>query len=222
MQKRLAIHLCYSSIYDVIIDFKVGESLTSFGVHRGLLRRTSSSFNEQLSASETTDGGVVAQCIVLKNEEPEVFRHFSIWLYSEKIISESETYKDLSWRMIIEVYSFAERNGIRSLQNTCIDTVVKKINDGGLFPGQADVNSLWKCTGDVFRLRRLLLDLFAAHCDLTNAMRNSGSYHAQFLRGLVETLYELKAKGTMDDSVDFWKKRKHYYVDDKKNPILLD
>ena len=222
MQQRLTIHLRYSPIYDTIVEFKVGESLVSFGVHRGLLQRTLSSFNEQLATSEINDGGVVAQCIVMKNEEPEVFRRFSFWLYSENIISESEKYKDLPWGTIIEVYSFGERYGISRLQNKCVDTVIKKIKAGGLFPSQTDINSLWRRSGNFFRLRRLLLDLFASGCKLTQAMQTTGSYHVQFLEGPVTTLYESKVQGTINDPIDFWQKRRNYYVDDSQNPILVD
>lgn len=209
-------------IYDTIIDFKVGENRTTFGIHRGLLRRESSFFREQLSKSETAGDGNAAETVVLKDEDPDIFRRFNTWLYSEKIISESETYKNLPWGVVIEVYSFAERIGIRRLQNNCVDAVIRKRRDGGLFRAQGDVNTLWKRPGNLFRLRRLLLDLFATGCNLTSAMANNGSYHPQFLQGLVQTMFEMKAQGRIYDQVDFWKKRRIYYVDDNENPILLD
>ncbi len=106
--------------------------------------------------------------------------------------------------------------------NACVDTVIKKRREGGLLPGQADINTLWKVRGNYFRLRRLLLDLFATECKLTSATANNGSYHPQFLQGLVQTLYEMKKKGTIYDRVNFWQKRQHYYVDDNENPIVVD
>lgn len=158
----------------------------------------------------------------MKEEDPDVFHRFIVWLYSEKVISELETYKNLNWEAIIAVYAFAERKGIPRLLNTCVDAVIKKRRDGGLFPGQTDVNTLWECTGNVFRLQRLLLDLFATGCNLTDAIARNGSYHPRFLQGLVLILYEMKAKRTMYERVDFWQKRRNYYVDDSENPILLD
>lgn len=158
----------------------------------------------------------------MKEEDPEVFRRFKNWLYSDKLISESETYKNLPWEVIIEVYSFAERKGIPRLQNKRVDTVIKKREDGGLFPGQADVNTLWKRTGNFLRFRQLLLDLFATECDLRNATTQNGPYHPQFLQGLVRVLYEMKETRTIYIQVDFWQKRQKYYVDDNQNPIVLD
>lgn len=158
----------------------------------------------------------------MKDEDPGIFRRFNTWLYSDKIISASEAYKSLPWEVIFEVYSFAERIGIPRLQNKCIDTVIMKRRKRGLFPAQGAIDMLWKCTGNVFRLRKLLLDLFASECNLTNAIANNGSYHRTFLQGLVLNLHEMKKKRTVYDQIDFWKKRQKYYVDDSENPILLD
>ena len=160
--------------------------------------------------------------IVMKDEHPDVFRRFVSWLYSQTIILESEVYKDLPWDVIIDVYSFAARSSIRGLQNTCVDTIIKKRRNGGLFPGQADLNKLWKLTGSIFRLRRLLLDLFATQCNLANAIANNGSYHLKFLQGLVLTMYRMKLEKTIYEEVDFWQKRQDYYVVDSDNPIVLD
>ena len=215
-------HLHYSPFSGAIVDFKIGENQDSFAIHQDLLCRASTFWNEQLSTSETKEGEIVAQVIELHNGDPQIFLRFHIWLYSEKITSESESCKDIPWRIIINVYAFAERNGIPRLQNTCIDTAIRKITEGGLFPNQVDVNALWKCKGDVFRLRRLLLDLFASECNLGQAIANNGSLHSQFLGGLVQVLYDMKVEGTTNKEVDFWRKRHDYYVNGTDNPIVVD
>ena len=46
-----------------------------------------------------------------------------------KIISESETYGNLPWQVVIDVYFFAERTGIPRLQSNCLDTVIKKTRE---------------------------------------------------------------------------------------------
>lgn len=219
---RLTIYLHYSSIYDVIVDFKIGETRQGFGIHRGLLCQASSKFRERLLKSETVEEGIVAQVIELKKEDPQIFGLFHTWLYSQKITLESKSCKDLPWRVIISLYSFADRIGVPRLQNACIDTAIRKRRDGGLFPNQTDVNTLWKIPGKVFQLRRLLLDLFAAECNLGNAMASNKSYHPHFLQGLVQVLYEMKMKTIIYEEVDFWKKRKEYYVIGNNDPIVID
>lgn len=199
----------------------VGETGIQFWIHRGLLCRASKYFREELSSRET-DGGIIAIPIILKEEDPDIFRRFKDWLYSDKIISELETNKNLPWSDIIAIYAFSERRGVPRLQNNCIDTTIRKREEGGLFPGQADINTLWKTPGQVFRLRRLLLHMFATDCDLKHAIAKNGAYHPRFLQGLVQTLYDMKEKNTIYDEVDFWHKRQTYYVDDNDNPIILD
>ena len=193
-----------------------------FGIHRGLLRQASKFFRTELALNEKTESGVVAQVVVLKDENPEIFRRFKDWLYSRRVISGSETYKALAWSELIAMYTFGDRKGIPRFQNSCVDAIMRKRNEGGLFPGQADVNTLWTASGRVIRLRRLLLDMFAAECNLKNALATNKVYHPEFLQGLVQTLYDMKEKQTIYDEVDFWKKRRNYYVDDNDNPIVVD
>ena len=193
-----------------------------FGIHRGLLRRASKFFRMKLATSETAESGVVAQIVVIKDENPEIFRRFKDLLYSGKIVSGSETYKALAWSELIAMYSFGDRKGIPRLQNSCVDAIIRKRIEGGLFPGQADVNTLWRSPGHVSGLKRLLLDMFAAECNLKNALATNRGYHPGFLQGLVQTLYDMKERQTIYDQADFWKKRKNYYADDNDNPIVVD
>ena len=175
-----------------------------------------------MNTDEEKDNTTHTISIIMEDEHPDVFSRFVSWLYSETIILESEAYKDLPWDVIIDVYSFAARSSIRGLQNTCVDSIIKKRQNGGLFPGQGDLNKLWKLAGNVFRLRRLMLDLFATQCNLTSAIANNGSYHPKFLQGLVLTMYNMRQEETIYKKVDFWQKRQNYYVDDGDNPIVLD
>ena len=177
----------------------------------------------ELAPCETTEVGVVAQVVVIKDENPEIFRRFKDWLYSGRVISGSETYKALAWSEIIAMYTFGDRKGICRLQNSCVDAIIRKRNEGGLFPGQADVNTPWTtASGQMSRLRRLLLDTFAAECNLRNALATNRVYHPGFLQGFVQTLYDMIEKQTIYNEVDFWKKRRNYYVDDNDNPIIVD
>ncbi|KAF6227511.1 hypothetical protein HO173_012251 [Letharia columbiana] len=177
------------SIYDAIVTVKVGGLAQKVGIHRGLLRRASRFFREQLTVDATMEDGVSAQVVFLLEEDVHVFRRFKDWLYSGRIISEAETNKDLTWSDLIAIYEFAERREVPQLQNTCVDTVIRKRREGGLFPGQGDVNTLWKASGQVFRRRRLLLDQFATSCNLKNAIAHNGGYHPKFPR-VVDSLYD--------------------------------
>ena len=186
------------------------------------MRRVSEFFRKELAPSEKTGSGVVVQVIIIKDENPEIFRRFRDLLYSGKVISGSETYKALAWSDLIAMYMFGDRKGIPRLQNSCVDAVIRKRDEGGLFPGHADVNTLWRASGQGSSLRRLLLDMFAAECNLKNALATNTVYHPGFLQGLVETLYNMKEKRTIYDEVNFWTTRRDYYVADNDNPIVVD
>ena len=201
----------------------MGEAAKDFWIHRGLLCRESKFFREKLAFSETTEGSTVAQVVIVKEEDPEIFNRFKEWLYDKKIFLGSETCKTLAWSTIFAVYVFAERKSIPRLMNACVDTVIKKRRAGGLLPGQEDVNPLWKVSGKVFRLRRLLLDLFTTTgCNLKDAIAKNRSFHAQFLQGLIQNFYDMKKHETIYDEVDYWQKRQKYYVDDSEHPIIVD
>lgn len=195
---------------------------TSFGIHRGLLCRASRVFREWLAFSETSEEGLVSQIMVLKHERPDIFCRFKDWLYSGKIISESETCEGLAWSDLIAVYTLAGRMEASRLQNSCVDTAIKKGKEGGFFPAPKDVNALWEAPGRVLKLQRLLLDMFATDCNLGQAMTTNRSYHPNFVRGLVQTLYDMKEKLTVYDKLDFWKKRRNYYVEENDDLIIID
>ncbi|CAD6592959.1 MAG: hypothetical protein ASARMPREDX12_006620 [Alectoria sarmentosa] len=194
------------TIYDTIVTVKVGEVEANFGIHRGLLCRASNFFQEKLASVEATEDGACRSYLYHKGRRPR----------------ESETNKNLARSSIINLYIFAERKGIALMMNTCVDTVIRKRKEGGLFPGQADVNTLWKSPGKVFMLRRLLLHIFARECNINQAIAANGSYHPKFLQGLVQILYDMKDKKATYARVDFWGKRQQYYVEDAANPLLLD
>ena len=201
---------------------KVGKPESDFPIHRGVLRHASKFFNEELANSVMTVNGMIDHVVTISNEDPEIFGRFKNWLYTNSMISEAESHKELAWCTIISTYLFAERNGIPRLQNHCVDVVIRKRQEGGLFPAKEDVNTLWKAKGTVFRLRRLLLHLFATECNLQHAIEDNGSYHKDFLQDLVLILYGITRKQDTNKQVDFWVRRQIYYVDDVENPIILD
>lgn len=109
--------------------------------HRGLLRRVSTFFRDKRASSGTREDEIVAQVTTVKEEDPRILRRFKNWIYSGKIISETETHKSSPLSDVIAVYIFGERQGILRLLNTCVDTVSEKRNEGALLPGQAEINN---------------------------------------------------------------------------------
>lgn len=225
----------HRSDYDDIVFVYVGDDLKSFGIHKGLLVKASTFFKAALSTSFEPENNVKSEdsvevmpyedrpnAISLVKEDVAVFKRFKDWLYTDKIITRTETAKDLLWSIIIDIYVFAVRRGIPRLQNSCIDVAIQKVNEGGLFPTQAIINALWKTTGPVWPLRRLFLQLFAAKCSLKTALANNQGYCQRFLHDLVIILYEMKRDEKNGTEVDFWKARHMWHVNMAENPVDID
>ncbi len=197
----------------------VGPELIRFDMHEGVLRKISAWFKNTLDAASTANDQ--PKTVDMADEDPAIFKRFNEWVYTQKLCTETEILKELPWSTIFDIYTFAERRGIPKLQNACINVAIRKANNGGPFPSQDVLNPLWKTTGKVSQLRLLLLELFAAKCDLKAALVRNGGFHHRFLHDLVIILYEMK-EGDLEEDPDFWKRRHKYYVNTPDNPVALD
>ena len=188
----------------------VGSERTRYDIHEGVLCHTSAWFKDRLnSVSSTTNQ---PKDIHLPDEDPAIFRRFNLWVYTQKLCNGTETPKELPWSV---------KRGVPKLQNACIDVIIRKAKSDVLFPNQEILNPLWKTKGKLSPLRWLLLELFAAKCDLKAALARNGGYHHKFLHDLVIMLYEMK-EGDLEEDPDFWKMRHKYYVSTPENPVALD
>lgn len=107
-------------------------------MHEGVLRQKSTWFKDALEKASRAKGDKNDRCdqpraINIAEEDPAIFRRFNDWIYTQKLCTEAETPKDLSWTTIFDIYTFAERRGIPNLQNACINVIIRKVkNDGPL------------------------------------------------------------------------------------------
>ena len=204
----------------------VGPERTRYSIHEGVLYQNSAWFKDALDTISANIGGEKELCdtpkaITLADEDPVIFRRFNEWVYTAKLCTATETPKEIPWNTIFNIYTFAERRGIPKLQNACINVIIRKAKNDAPFPSQEMLNPLWKTTGKVSPLRLLLLELFAAKCDLKAALARNGGYHHRFLHDLVIILYEMK-EGDLEEEPDFWKRRHKYYVTTPESPVALD
>lgn len=221
---------CCSTVYDDIVFVKVGHSATKFGIHRGLLTKSSEWFKrvldpvykiEEEDVFISSDGS--STVVILATDDDTVFARVSTWLYSNQFFTTNDSYTTVSWRHVIDVYIFAVKKQIHRLQNSCVNAVILKQKRGSLFAGQDNINHLWKNEGPgLTPLRRLFVDMFVASCGLKTAIHGNTGFHPSFLRGLIIKFYELKRDGTTKEKLEFWRKKKDYYVHGSDNPIPLD
>ena len=158
----------------------------------------------------------------LMHEDPDIFARFTSWLYRSEFLSPDETKDDVSWAHLIGVYLFAVSKGIPQLQNACIDLTIRKTKDGGMFPDEDIVNSLYRVDVKAGLLRNLLVVLFATCCELKSTILHNRGYHHTFLNWLVIELYEMRKKKSGTKGQDVWRMRAKYYAPDPENPIAVD
>lgn len=218
----------HSKTYDDIIFLKIGPEAAKFAIHRGLLTKHSSYFEKILKqgyAADSTDVAVTleedSKVLNLPDIHPETFARVNSWIYSQHFRIQGETWKDIEWQHLINVYLFAVQTGTAILHNTCMDATILKVQDGALFPGQGTINALWNTSINVTPLRKLFVRLFAAHCDLKSAILSNPAYHPTFLNQLVIEMYDMLSNGIKPDEVNIWKMRKQYRMHGPGNPIAI-
>lgn len=213
-------------MFGEIVFVFVGPERIRYGIHEGALRQNSAWFKDALGTISADNEGQGEPCdqqksVNLADEDPAIFRRFDQWIYRQRLYTAAETPKELPWSIIFDTYTFAERLGIPKLQNACIDVIIRKAKHGAPFPSQEMLNPLWRNTGKISPLRLLLLELFAAKCDLKAALARNMGFHHRFLHDLLIILYEMK-EGDLEEEPNLWKMRHKYYVSTPENPVALD
>lgn len=145
--KRLHSHFEYMVFVDV------GAEQKRYAMHKGLLCSRSGYFKAALAGSfrEAED-----QVVTLDDEEPETFRMFNAWLYTDVLVEDSDPLA-ISWSSLFNIYIFAEKRIIPLLQNAAIDAIIRASKKEN-FPSE-EIRHAWAMTGEKSSLRKLLVDL---------------------------------------------------------------
>ena len=161
----------------------------------------------------------------LPEDDPEMFAHFELWLYTGNILESHESVKDITWDVLTRIYSFGEARGIPELQNAAIDVYIDKYYASSKIPIHL-LNFIYENTLDSSPLRNLLVDLMTCEAVLTDSQwfdeQTQPLYPQQFLFDLVKSLYEHGA-GTKNKVIGFKALRSNYHVhDDGKKEVSHD
>lgn len=145
--KRLHSHFEYMVFVDV------GAEQKRYAMHKGLLCSRSGYFKAALTGKfrEAED-----QVVTLDDEEPETFRMFNAWLYTDVLVEDSDPLA-ISWSSMFNIYIFAEKRIIPLLQNAAIDAIIRASKKEN-FPSE-EIRHAWAMTGEKSSLRKLLVDL---------------------------------------------------------------
>ncbi len=197
--------------FDDIITIKVGPAAKEFKLHEGLLCDASSYFTAALRGKfiESHD-----RCVVLPEDDANVFEHFQFWIYTGNLLETSEPPIKISWEILIGLYHFGDARDIPALQNAAIDLIIDKEHASNHLspPWLRQIYQMPKKSP----LRRLLAD-FMAHLAKLDAEpwiseNMKASYPREFLLDLTAALYELSS-GQRKRIKSFKAIRSEYHVE---------
>lgn len=122
-------------------------------MHKGLLCSRSGYFKAALTGNfrEAED-----QVVILDDEDPETFRMFNAWLYTDVLVEETDPLA-IPWGLLFNVYVFAEKRIIPLLQNAAIDAIIRAHRQEFIPP--IELRRAWASTAERSPLRKLLVDL---------------------------------------------------------------
>lgn len=212
----------------MIVWIKIGSATTPFAVHRELLIKASAFFSSALNKPNieaesdgtyhvTPEAG--SHMVHLPNDSYEVFERFNHFLYAQKqLLREGEKADDLSWTHVIDVYIFAIKRQIPSLQNAIINISIRKHAEAKNLPSPSEINRLYRVGVKAPNLRALFIDLFIKDCNLEHTLRKHRNYHPQFLTAMLIKLYLKNQKAEESQGKGMRKKikRDRYYVCDEE------
>lgn len=200
---------------DSMVKITVGHSKQEFSLHKGLLCNIAPYFDAALNGS-FTEGE--EQRIDMPEEDVEVFKYFQLWAYTDCILTESETEKDISSLLMIKLYIFAEARCMPRLQKAVIDLLLDKTIASKKVPFK-QLNFVYANTADGSLLRRLFVDLSASTMVLSKntwVMERFKSLDTtEFLFDLINAQSERLASRKVSIS-NFGQSRSQYYA---KTPV---
>ena len=194
-----------------MVKIFVGATRQEFNMHKALLCNISPYFSAALKGSFKEAEELK---IEMSEEDPRAFEYFQLWAYTGHIITESETEKDITNTVLVQLYVFAEARDISRLQNAAIDVLIDKIATSNTIP-TAQLPFVYANTTEHYLLRRLFIDEMATTCDLHNPKYfrepDRNMYPTEFLVDLIRAISE-KRKEAMVPISYYQKIRSEYHI----------
>ena len=196
----------------------MGPQKVSFGVHKRLICQVSSFFKAALTGKfkEANEGTVV-----LQDEKVKVFKVFNGWLYTRAIVLEQLCKGDTGWEALTDLYVFAEKMGIPSLQNAAIDVIIATTKTKKLIPGMDQIAHAWENTSENSGFRRLLVDYYAHwldYEDMKSRLEQDWNRTKDLFIAVMLAFCKARDERRVVDKFGFWPKSCRYHVHNTDNP----
>ncbi|KAL8771206.1 MAG: hypothetical protein Q9209_003377 [Squamulea sp. 1 TL-2023] len=201
-------------LLDELVTVKLEPSNQIFYIHKGLLCHHSAVFKAMLEHDwkEKQEG-----LVILKDEDPEPFRRFMLWLYWGKILDDDESISTISSTKLTECYFLADRRDVPAMQNLIIDTIIQKsIAENIIFVGVQSY--VWQNTPEQSLLRKLLVEMMAlrGNNELTFKDENEkNKYDKSFIVDILRKKHQTPVPISWDE---FYKRRCDYHIHNDRVP----
>ncbi|CAO1605056.1 hypothetical protein XANCAGTX0491_008591 [Xanthoria calcicola] len=201
-------------LLDTIITIKLGPAGKIFHIHKGLLCHASPVFRAMMQHNwkEKQDG-----CIVLKDEDPEVFRRFMHWLYYGTVLDSDETIRTISPQELAHCYFLADRRDIPALQNYLMDLILHQACTLSYFLRSMQP-LVWANTPEQSPLRKFLVDLMAFAADVPRIFEDKNRKNRYEQCFVVDVLIRTHKTPKLTGRKDFYERRCDYHVHNANLP----
>ncbi len=96
----------------------------------------------------------------LKNDDPGTFSRFNGWLYTGVLLGEEEMNINDSYTPLIDLYLFAERMMMPSLENDVIDAMLRLAEEFDCSLDSEEIQKLWDGTSPSSKMREFAIDQY--------------------------------------------------------------
>lgn len=176
------------SLFETIVFVDVGPERIRYAIHKGLLCSRSDYFKAALTGNFSE---AAEQVVTLDDEDPEIFRKFNAWLYTDVLVEDPGP-EVIQWSLLFNLYVFAEKRIIPLLQNAAIDEIIRAHAEACI-PTE-EIRHAWARTAETSPLRKLLVDLRLNEDDKNFADQfrsNIDQYDIQFVAAVAIRANEL-------------------------------
>lgn len=170
--------------------------------------------------------------MTLKNDDPGTFSRFNGWLYTGVLLGEEDMNINDSYTPLIDLYLFAERMMMPSLENDVIDAMLRLAEESDCSLDSEEIQKLWDGTSPSSKLRKFAVDqrvYWVNHLDISDRQ-----FPHEFLAAVAFGLWKILRGKDPDvrpseevlefwSNPDMWESRcSKYHVHEPGKPICED
>ena len=193
-----------------IVQVIVGQEEKVFNMHKGVLCNVAPFFRAAFDG-QFVEG--TEQVLRLPDDDPTLFRHFQLWVYTKQILEDGKALDTVSYKLLINLHIFGDKYGMPNLQDAAIDVLIDKAIATKKYPTSL-FDHVYQNTASDSRLRELCVDWTLFRLDHVVIFEGSkrDRFPKDFLVDLALAFSGLTQLSNGRKAIDFASKRSDYHV----------